>query len=305
MSKEKDITEKVLLGCNDVFADVANGFFCDGDSVIDPKGLTDSTTTSQFKAAGKVHEQERDVAKFWSQAGTRIAIIGIENQSKPDPDMPLRVMGYDGASYKEQALQHDAAERDKTIKRLPPYPSITLVINYGKTPWGSPTSLLECIGAENIPERLRPYFNDYKIHVFNIVTMKKDDLKRFKSDFRHVAEVLWSECNNVPYEPSEEQLVHADKTLKMISALTHSNRFLEAYQSIPENEKQGGISMCRVANEIEARGEARGMARGMDIVTGVYCSFMRNRSVPETAKENGLSEKEATDILRKLQILPM
>ena len=306
MSKEKDNTEQSLLTCNDVFADIVNVFLCHGETVVEQQDLTDSAPTSQFKADGKIHEQERDVAKFWSQAGIRIAILGIENQTRPDPDMPLRVIGYDGASYKEQVLQHDAAKRDttSTLKPLPPYPAITLVINYGKTPWNKPKSLLECIGENRIPESLRPYFNDYKIHVFDIATLSRDELKMFTSDFQHVVNVIWAEHNNVPYEPSGKKLVHADKTLKALANLTRSNKFLEAYDNIPQEEKEGGIDMCRVVNEIEKRGielgEKRGIEFGVDIAAGVVRSFKDNGgSVPKTAKENNLSEEETISILKK------
>ena len=66
------------------------------------------------------------MAKYWTKAGARIAIFGVENQSQPDADMPLRIIGYDGASYKEQSLQHDAAKntvRSCPFPRIPPSPS--------------------------------------------------------------------------------------------------------------------------------------------------------------------------------------
>ena len=53
-----------------------------------------------FKADGKIHEQERDVSKCWKNGEIRISILGIENQTTQDSDMPLRVISYDGASYK-------------------------------------------------------------------------------------------------------------------------------------------------------------------------------------------------------------
>ena len=313
MSKEKDISEKTLLKWNDVFADIINGFLCDGTSVVNQEDLTDSSPTSQFKVGSKLHEQERDVAKFWSKAGARIAILGVENQTKPDPDMAMRIIGYDGASYKEQALQHDAAKNDKEIQFIPPYPAITLVINYGKAPWNQPKSLLESIGKDNIPEELRPYFNDYKIFVFDIVSMSKNEIEKFKSDFKHVAQVVWALGNNAPYDPSSQPLVHADETLKTISALTGDDKFQNAYNNIIQNGSEGGISMCRITAEFEQRGEERGMKRGMergmergiDVAAAVVRSFRESGSVSQTASANSLSEEDTIAILKKFQMLPM
>lgn len=115
---EKDITEKNLEALNDVFADIVNVLLFKGEQVINEKDLEADTTKSMFKADGKIHEQERDVSKFWKNGEIRISILGIENQTTQDSDMPLRVISYDGASYKQQLL-------DKKQKKR--YPVATLV----------------------------------------------------------------------------------------------------------------------------------------------------------------------------------
>ena len=46
---------------------------------------------SQYKANGVVHEQERDLSKIWKQKDLRISMLGMENQTVEDPDMPFRV----------------------------------------------------------------------------------------------------------------------------------------------------------------------------------------------------------------------
>lgn len=78
---EKDITEKNLEALNDVFADIVNVLLFKGEEVINEKDLEADTTKSMFKADGKIHEQERDVSKFWKNGEIRISILGIENQT--------------------------------------------------------------------------------------------------------------------------------------------------------------------------------------------------------------------------------
>lgn len=102
---EKDITEKMLEDYNDVFADITNVLLWRGKQVVLEDELENAKDKSQYKAEdGKIHEQERDVAKIWKKGEIRIAMCGFENQTTVDKDMPLRVIGYDGASYKSQTL---------------------------------------------------------------------------------------------------------------------------------------------------------------------------------------------------------
>ena len=57
---------------------------------------------------GVLHEQERDVAKYWMNGKVRIALCGLENQTAVEPKMPLRVFGYEGASYRGQLEEKSA-----------------------------------------------------------------------------------------------------------------------------------------------------------------------------------------------------
>ena len=73
-----------------------------------------------------------------------------EYQTHPDPDMPLRVIGYDGAEYRAQL-------NDKSH-----YPVITLVLYFGyEKHWGQPLSLKACM---DIPPELYKYVKDYKVN---------------------------------------------------------------------------------------------------------------------------------------------
>ena len=106
---EKDITEKHLEAWNDVFADIVNVLLFNGKRLVNENDLEADTKDSMFKADGEIHEQERDVSKFWKNGEIRISILGFENQTVPDKDMPLRVISYDGASYKQQLQDKKAS----------------------------------------------------------------------------------------------------------------------------------------------------------------------------------------------------
>lgn len=86
---EKDISEKLLEDYNDVFADIVNVLLFDGEEVIKPDELEQTSGLSQYKAdAGRLHQQERDISKFWTRGGLRLALCGLENQTAPDSAAP-------------------------------------------------------------------------------------------------------------------------------------------------------------------------------------------------------------------------
>lgn len=72
-----------------------------------------------------VHEEERDVSKFWKAGNVRVALWGLENQTQIDADMPLRVIGYDGQSYRSELLK-----RENGMVSQERYPIITLVLYF-------------------------------------------------------------------------------------------------------------------------------------------------------------------------------
>lgn len=97
---EKDMTEKTLAAYNNVFADIGNMLLFKGDRLFNENDLSSETNHSIYKADSNLHQQERNVAKYQKNGLIRIARLGMENQTKTDADMPLRVISYDGAAYR-------------------------------------------------------------------------------------------------------------------------------------------------------------------------------------------------------------
>ena len=118
MPNAKDISEKHLFDWPDVFADIWNFIAFDGKSVIQPIDLLGTKARTQFKVDGKLHEQERNVAKIWMAGEVRFALLGLENQTVVDENMLLRVISYDGANYKEQVNAHNLYLQRKNTYRF-------------------------------------------------------------------------------------------------------------------------------------------------------------------------------------------
>ena len=282
---EKDITEKNLEALNDVFADIVNVLLFKGEQVINEKDLEADTTKSMFKADGKIHEQERDVSKFWKNGEIRISILGIENQTAQDSDMPLRVISYDGASYKQQLL-------DKNQKKR--YPVATLVLYFGtEEKWAKAKHLYDCF---EVPEKLKPFVNDYKINVFNIAFLSPKTIAMFKSDFKIIAEYFRAKRLNQKYIGSKEKLKHANETLKMFSALTGDDSFEKVYNE--GNFKKGGITMCDVVERIRNDGRTEGRIEGR--IEGITEGILEGKAdvIRKMIDANALTIKQIADILK-------
>ena len=108
---EKDLTEKTLEDHNDVFSDIMNGFLFHGKEVVHQDELADISVHSQYKADdARMHELERDVAKYWKPGNVEVAVCGLENQTGIERNLPFRVIGYDGASYRGAAFEKKKAD---------------------------------------------------------------------------------------------------------------------------------------------------------------------------------------------------
>ena len=213
---QKDTSEKILESYNDVFSDIVNVLLFNGKQVLSADELEDQAPRSYYKADGRIREIERDVAKRWKNGNIRVACIGFENQTASDPNMPLRVMGYDGAEYRAQLLNDS--------ENL--YPVVTLVLYFGHDkPWNGPLSLKERL---NIPKEFEPYVNDYKINLFQIAYLTHKQVELFQSDFKVVADYFVQKQENGDYIPSSQDLTHVQETLQLLSIMTNDNRFEEA-----------------------------------------------------------------------------
>lgn len=175
---DKDAAEKILEAYDDVFCDIANVLLFNGKGILSENDIENSSHKSYYRTDGRIHELERDIAKYYKKGKITIATIGIENQTQPDGNMPLRVIGYDGSEYRAQLLNNNQGNSC--------HPVITIVLYFGyRHRWKKNLSLKERL---HIPEELAPYVNDYKINLFQIAYLTSEQVSLFKSDFRIIAD---------------------------------------------------------------------------------------------------------------------
>lgn len=244
---EKDITQKELENYNDVFADVFNALVFKKEYIIPDKlkpGVTNDIVITQD---GKT-ERSRDVCKTYEEASFCIASLGIENQTKIDDTMPIRVLGYDYGEYLSQLKKRKGSE----IPFL--YPSITVVLNFNKKKWTGPKKLSECM---HIEEELTPFFKDYEICVIDVCHLSDEDIASMKSDFRGIFRLFKDAANGeIKPELLKDRLLHEEESLDLITAYLGSDLVENAYKEA--KKERSDSTMCEALEKLINEGLEKG-----------------------------------------------
>ena len=248
---EKDIREKTLLGYNEIFADVVNTLLFHGEERIKPEDLEDREGRSQYKFAGSARDQERDVLKQWKLENIQIALIGLENQTEPDALMPVRIIGYDGASYRKQL--------NNKVRNVQPV--ITMVLYFGyKTRWNTAKRLSEKV---RLPQGLKRYFQDYAINVFEVAWLPDEVIDSFRSDFWVLADFLRQMRKTGDYHPkeSDKSFRRIPEMLQLLASIRHDDRYMDK-EVIEYFTEKGEARMDQLIDKWLAEGRLEGEAKG-------------------------------------------
>ena len=183
---KQDLLAKRYYSDNRRFADLINGIVCNGIPSVKQEDLSEmDTETGQGKRRDLVRK-----AVF----GVNFAVLGLENQEKLDYRLPLRVLGYEVGAY-----EHQAAEIYREIRRSGRnfdtelssgeylygfrksdrlHPVITIILYYGEEEWNGSRDLYGILDFQDIPEQIRQYVQNYRIHVIDVRRMERTDLRQ-------------------------------------------------------------------------------------------------------------------------------
>lgn len=274
-SLETDMKLAEYFDDNERFADIFNGHMFGGSQIILPKLLENDEVRSKLKIKKQGNKNDyryilRDIKKKYK--GTTLIVLGIENQSDVHYAMPVRVLVYDGSQYKEQwekikkkhRINKDLqgaeflsgfSKKDKLV------PVITLVVYWGKEPWDGARDLHELFPEDAIPEKIRPFLNNYKI---NLLDVRHDSPENFKTDLKQCFQFLQNEGD----KEALKKLLEDDKayqsldeeTFKIISLLSGEKKLLNKLNQY-EN-KEGGYNMCQAFADMRMEGRLEGISIG-------------------------------------------
>ena len=140
-----------------------------------------------------------------------------------------------------------------------------------------------------IPDGMEKYINDYKIQIFEVAWLTEEEIERFQSDFRIVANFFTQKRKNKDYIPDDPtEIKYVDEVLKLLNVMTGDKRYEKIFQ-----KKKGVRSMCDVAERLEKmeEGKVEGKAEGK--AEGILEGKMQ---VYRNLLKKGFTEKEAREI---------
>ncbi len=203
----------------------------------------------------------------------KIALFGLENQAKPDFQMPLRVYSYNGASYKTQIIH------DKKSPNLEPqqgfYPVLTLVLYFGLTRWNTAKTLYEAV---KIPDDMKPFIPDLPINLVEVAWLDDEVIDKFQSDFKVVAKFfkqlrLRGDTYIDMQDPTLSQtIIHFIELMRLMSAYSGDSRFEADAQNIPPTKER---TMLAVLTRLENNGRNQGMREERLGLTTLFANLFK------------------------------
>lgn len=241
------------------------------------------------------------------------AVIGLENQDRVHHAMPIRIMLEDAASYDRQMRQIQKRHRnrrdlygDEFLSGFSVhdkvYPVITICLYYGQKPYSGARELYQIMEYETLPDHLKQFLNNYKIHVLEVRSFPAID--RFKTDIREVFGFI--QRSGSPDE--EREFIFQNKgtfeeldedAFDVIAALTGGKEL----ENVKEDyrEKGGKINMCEAILGMIEEGRVEGRAEGeTKIVAMIKRKLDKKKSLPAISDELELDltyVREVTDLI--------
>lgn len=308
---KKDITKKRLEDHNDVFADIFNVLLFDGEEVLLEEYLVPMPTEGFSRMhGGTLRQGNRDVRKADKRDGCYRLIFGGENQEGIDNTMPQRLMGYDFASYEEQiknlVSKNTNAGKPAVIKRIHDNqklaPVITILLYWGADEWSTPLTLHDMLKFPfELEEKIKPFVADYPMNLIQISSLPDQVRRRFKSDFRLLAEFVF--CKNdalklmLLSQDNTKKLHHPEELLDALSAVSKDIRYENMKKQISQRAEKEDVTMCVLADMLENKGIEQGIKRGISalIQDNLEDGKMEPQILDKLVKHFSLSRERAKE----------
>ena len=129
--------------------------------------------------------------------------------------------------------------------------------------------------------------------MYEIAYLDPETVKKFKSDFRIVADYFVQKRMNGEYHPSTEKINHVQAVLQLLRVMANDHRF----EDVATGSQEGEITnMCEVLDKIEARKEAQ-------VREGVAITMLKEKAKLSFIKlVSKLSEKDIRAIANKIGV---
>ena len=275
-----DISEKEYFKNNEMFSNIFNYFLYDGQNEIKKEDLEELDTKLVF--TNPVDSiRERDIYKkaIIKNDGERTyLLLGIENQTKMDKYMLLRIIGYNYFSYYNQIQNIEKSNKDDKIKL---YPVITLIIYFSYKKWSGPKDLYSLLDIKD--ERIKKYISNEKLNIIEPYNMNENDFVKLNNELAFLFRFIKNSGNK---DNLSRLVLNSDYREIDIKTVRLINRVTSAEINIVESE--GRINMCKAINDMKKESRQEGILEGERINL--------NKNI-KTMNSNGADEKTIAKLL--------
>ena len=250
--EKNDIVTKNFETFPDVAADIINALLHNGRKIVTKENLMPAPTESIYIDRKNIlRNQLEDVAKYEVVEGQTKAQYMIANQTAPDAKIVLRKAGYTGGGYREQ---YEGKVTDT-------YPIIEMILYWGREHWEKRPGIYE-LCCEKVPEDLRKYVDDMKVHIWEMRYLPKEVREKFCSDMRIVLDYL-AEGNAFR---SNQKVVHKAALIRMINVLSGEDDSAEEADILKEMNirEEDEITMCELFEQYVRMGKRKGREEGRE-----------------------------------------
>lgn len=308
---EKDVVSIDYMEDPVRFADLMNGYYFSGNTVILPEHIHERKNHNVIRKTKREKKKSmvvnRDVVKEVDVL-MKTTLIVLENQSDIHYAMPVRVMSGNCAMYHEQwrKISKEHSEKKDTTgaeyvsgftKDDKLIPVSTIVLYFGMEPWDGPRCLHDMLELEGVPDSIKEYIADYPLHILDV--RRFDNYEKFKTDLKWVFGYLhYDQDADKLYEyVNENKEVFSnitDDAFDFIAHFSHSWELAETYKNNNKNIKKEGANMCKAIDDLMARSEKRGFEQGIE--RGV-------RGMVQICRETGMSVENTIDRVMSIMTL--
>jgi hypothetical protein len=264
-----DVAARAYLSDPARFADLFNHEAFGGDEVIHPSELREADTT---KASGNT-ERRRDLLKRWARLEddkAAYAILGLENQTRGHPAMPVRCALYDamvyGAQVREIAKKNKesgvplptSAERLSGMRegdRLRPV--VTIVLYLSASDWTWPETLHGTIDPA-ADGHLMAMVPDYRMNLVVPRRMPDEELDAFSTD-------VGLALKYIKHSSDKEELgtmVHEDERFGSVDPETAEFLNVVTGSNLAIRTEGGRVDMCKAIDDMRRDERLEGRLEG-------------------------------------------
>ncbi len=268
---QKDYAQNDYFKDNTRFADICNGIIYQGKDIVKPEELQEvEADIVYYDEKEQLHKIIPDKVRIWK--GICISIIALENQTKVDYSMVLRIMKIEALTYYKQWLEREKEYRRKVIlktgenfewnllgKEIKLLPVIVLVIYLGtEKSWDGAKCLYDML---NIDKTLEPYITNYKINIFDY--HEYEDFSCFKTENRLIFETLACTENKRKLKRIFEQKCNEYKKLDRNTLMLLCDLIGFKNKKMIKERIMEGKEMCKALEDIENDARKEGMEEGL------------------------------------------